>query len=582
MSRFFDFSFVTTLKNGTSRFPLAILSSFLTFILYVFVSEKSFEYQYQNTINHIILTLCVSFFIFITASLIKEKYLNQRNYFIRILPSITAILLNIFIYFTITSFSNNISFYQTSAIIIISIILIPLILSSNSRSFIETSIKLFVNSFISYLYSLVFMLCLMGLVLIIKSLFFTENYSKLYEYIFFLSISFFMPVVFISKIPKINEFSFSYPSVIKFIIKFIGIPFSFCYITVLYTYFLKTIFTLKIPNGIIVHIVIWFSIASFCLAFFSYLLEKESKSVSFFFKFMPKLIIPSLIFMGYALYIRVDKYGITESRYLIIATALFLFSVMIAISFRTFINWRNIFKFIIFIIIFIIFSPLNIFETSKLSQTSRLKNLLIKNKILIKNNILPNKQLIDSQKKEISEIIQYLDKNFQNYNIPFFKNIKKEDLTEKLGFNPFIYDSFSKSTYYCYSVSNNYIWAEKTKDIDYVVSINQSITKDSPLTLDSYKIYNDNNNFVIYDNEKKIITYSFNIENAILKLTKQNMKKYKGDFSFVKQEDLTITDNSSPKFNTQFNFNSINSIYNNDTFSSPSYSLLIVKIKIKE
>ena len=69
------------------------------------------------------------------------------------------------------------------------------------------------------------------------------------------------------------------------------------------------------------------------------------------------------------------------------------------------------------IIIFIIFSPLNIFETSKLSQTSRLKNLLIKNKILIKNNILPNKQLIDSQKKEISEIIQYLDKNFQNYNI---------------------------------------------------------------------------------------------------------------------------------------------------------------------
>ena len=99
---------------------------------------------------------------------------------------------------------------------------------------------------------------------------------------------------------------------------YIVIPLIAIYSAILYAYFLKIIITRSWPQGLVSHLVLWYSVLSVAVIFFiTPILDRNRWAYRFKFWFS-KLILPILIMMFISIGIRVKAYGITENRYFIL------------------------------------------------------------------------------------------------------------------------------------------------------------------------------------------------------------------------------------------------------------------------
>ncbi len=256
-----------------------------------------------------------------------------------------------------------------------------------------------------------YLLMILGIFLIIGSismLFEIKVKSYIFAEIAIFILGFLMPTLFLSGLPKTDEKRKEYPNFIKKVLMYIVFPILSIYTIVLYAYFIKILFMFEIPSNMLGNLVIYYSIVSVVVLYFTNKM-KDNKGSNYFIKVYPYTLIIPLIMMFISFIIRINEYGFTIARYY--ALLIFIFA-MISIFM---IKVKDKVKYIpvtLSILLFIsIFGPLSATNISKISQEHKLESILESNNMLVDNKIVKNPTLNDEDKDKIFSILGY----FSNY-----------------------------------------------------------------------------------------------------------------------------------------------------------------------
>lgn len=305
-------------------------------------------------------------------------------------------------------------------------------------------IKLFTSFLITYLYSLILFLGLAAMLFTVDKLFSAGISSKLYFDIWLIVAGIFAPGFFLADIPEFGkEFSIdNYPKVLRVLLLNIVMPMIVVYSIILYVYFVKIIITWKWPEGIISNLVLWFSIISTIVIFFTYILRDRNKWVRIFTSIFPKLILPLLAMMFVSIAIRVNAYGITENRYFVIVAGLWVTGCMLYFSFTKSLKNTVLLVSLALIAVLSVSGPWSGYSVSKLSQNMRFEKILKTNNMLKDSSITkPPKDLQENDKKEISEIIAYFNRYHSLKDVKYLPvGFKTEQAKDILGFELQDYD----------------------------------------------------------------------------------------------------------------------------------------------
>ncbi len=324
------------------------------------------------------------------------------------------------------------------------------------------------SAFISVLYSTVLMLGIMAILAAVDNLLFSID-NKSYAYTAIIIWVFFFPFYYLSLIPKFNselemdiinrEKSTTCPKFLEILISYIAIPLIAVFSLVLVIYFLKIIFTQTWPIGVLGPIVLGYSSAGILVFLLAAVLENRFSQI--YRMIFPKVLIPVVLLQLISVGIRLNAYGITESRYYLALFGIYALITGVFLSFKP--TGRNS-VIVILAVCFGLFSitpPVDAFNMTKISQISRVEKILISDKILINGSLTPSSTVTDKDKYEITNILTYLNTRGYDSNIKWLpkKFNPYIDMKRVVGFEPF-YGSSPEV------IQNKYAQLDETLAID--------------------------------------------------------------------------------------------------------------------
>ena len=254
------------------------------------------------------------------------------------------------------------------------------------------------------------------------------------------------PVYALSWVPKAFNFSEEDchdPPGLRFIANWITVPMVFVYLMILYAYFVKIVTTGEVPNGMLAYMITGFAGAGIITYMIAWpMRDSGSAQLRLFYKiFFPMLIIP-VGFHFYAIWERISAYGLTEQRYMLLLSAIWL-AIMATTNSMSRIPLKAIPATLCILMIFASFGPWGGVSLSGKSQFARLENLLEKYEILQGDKIVKTEAEIPFEdRKNISSIIDYLCRTERDALIEaWFKGDKTKwscgsarNLTQNMGF----------------------------------------------------------------------------------------------------------------------------------------------------
>lgn len=515
------------IKKGFKNYPITIIALIVLYILSISVLEDIL--LDDQLLRKIILSLIL--FIPISISIKESKDIYKYNKYIEYILyifSITAIFLYYnHIYENMIEF-DYIRFVGLNLFFYLVYFYIKKIDFENYSKYI---IKIFGDIFLSGIFSFILLLGLIFTVFTVNTLFSLDFKFNIYLYMFLFVFILFFPILSLSRFSEEKNYdNYNYPKAFKNLLYYIVIPLTIIYIAILYIYFLKILFTRIFPEGIVSHLVLWYSIILIALFFFIKPLENENKFIGLYRKLMPIILIPIIIMMFVSMGIRINEYGITENRYFVIIMGVWVLLADLYIMIRKNYNTRILPISLSIIILISIISPINAFKISKTSQRNRFISIMKKNNMLVDNTIVPNGDISNDDKINISSLVDYFVSRDNEELIFLDKEYQYINMNDDFG--------FSYTSYYDYYNDNyKYIYMEEElltdiKDYDYILNI-----KDPNTTLNLEEI---DFNISIFGNTLELakdnkLLYSTNITDIIT----DKIKNINGKAT---REQLTIVD----------------------------------------
>lgn len=247
-------------------------------------------------------------------------------------------------------------------------------------------------------------------------------------------LGFIMPAIFLTDIPESALKRKEYPELIMKLVMYLIFPILSLYTVVLYAYFLKILLTLKWPTNVLGNLVIYYSLISIFVLYFTNNLEKENTWHNKFISIYPYTLILPMLMMLISFIIRINQYGFTEARYYALVCFLFVMITIFIIKTKNKVKYIPLTLSILLLIS--TFGPLSAFNISRISQTKRLENILIKNNMLKDNTIIKNSNLNEITKDEIYQLLIYINERHGFDDIYFLpKGFELDDMEEVFGFS---------------------------------------------------------------------------------------------------------------------------------------------------
>jgi hypothetical protein len=202
-----------------------------------------------------------------------------------------------------------------------------------------------------------------------------------------------------------------YPRGLKVFAQYILIPLVVVYLTILTIYLFKVVITTQWPSGWIGYLVS--SVAA--VGILALLLvhpvsnQEENRWVATFSRWFYIFIIPSIVMLLMAIYKRIDQYGVTEKRYILLVLAAWLAMIAVYFIFSRKKNIKAIPITLCAIAFVTSFGPWGAYSVSRRSQTNRLSELLLQNEVLVAGSVqMTTREVSFEDRTEISAILRYL------------------------------------------------------------------------------------------------------------------------------------------------------------------------------
>jgi hypothetical protein len=415
------------------RFPLTLLVSAIAVVIGIYLVENESHVKNFFPYVNIMLTASIGIPLFFSATIISGKRkLDTKQHWI--LMFLIAILLTI-IYFTLPNAESThntalpyikYGIYNITAHLLVSFI--PFVFSKQINGFWQHNKILFIRIWTSILFSGVLYIGLALALLSMNLLFEIKIHDKLYFDIYIFIAGIFNTWFFLSGIPEDFDELDSieiYPKGLKIFSQYILLTLLTLYLIILYFYAGKILLSWDWPKGIVSYLIICVSILGILtfLLLYPYGNQTGNEWIKKSSKIFYVILIPLLVMLFIAILMRIDDYGITIKRYVV----LFLGIWLCVVCAYTILGKTNI-KFIpvslALMLLLISFGPWGMFSVSEHYQVKRLKAILEKAAILkdgkIKNESVFNKSnesiafkneklLSDSLHNEVYSILDYMD-----------------------------------------------------------------------------------------------------------------------------------------------------------------------------
>ncbi|SMP38582.1 protein of unknown function [Anoxynatronum buryatiense] len=272
-------------------------------------------------------------------------------------------------------------------------------------------VRLFAAFFVTYLYSGILYTGLALMLGAIHILFEITIPSRLYFDIFLVVAGVVAPAVFLSEVPRNSEEkrSYDYSKVLRGVFLFIVMPLLVVYTLILYAFFIRLLITRQWPHNLVAHLVVWYGIATAITLFLSTPLRQQHPWAALFARWMPAVILLPFGIMFTGIGIRIHAYGVTEPRFFLLVTGIWLTGAML------FFIWRfreprylPIVAALLVMAVLSVTGPWNAYSISRWSQSNRYRQLLANHQLLeTDGTIIPRQNIPEEDQRSISSILQY-------------------------------------------------------------------------------------------------------------------------------------------------------------------------------
>jgi hypothetical protein len=226
--------------------------------------------------------------------------------------------------------------------------------------------------------------------------------------------SLFIPLYFLSQLPKQFDFEKQQcvtPKGIYFIANYLLVPLCLIYMFVLYAYFLKIVLQWSLPRGNLAYMVTGFGIIGILTHLIVYpMQEGGTRLLREFYQHFYKILVVPIVLLAVGIYTRIDQYGLTEERYMV-ALCLVWFSGLSAlyISSPRKAHIKYVPMTLCILALLAIVGPWSAVSLSTTSQLHRLEALLLKTGIIgIDGKVnKASKDISFDDLKNISSLVDY-------------------------------------------------------------------------------------------------------------------------------------------------------------------------------
>ena len=415
MSRIKNFmnNIVYNLKETITRFPMTIvfLSSLSTVMFLIIEDYSSLDI---DLLSRYMFAGIFGAFLATTVRFMMERYENLKNSFL--FYGLTILLTIGYFYFMTDDKVDN---KMLIHLLVISFALFAAYLylpsSKNALNFGNVALAHFKSAFTAILYGIVLYVGIAAIIGAIDILLYDVDY-KSYAHAANIIFIFFTPLYYLSLLPKFNsrdenddakkEISFTYPRFLDILVSYITIPLITAFTAVLIIYFIKILATGVWPVGQVGPMVLGYSAAGY----FIYILSSNlnNKFSVLYRKLFPLILIPLVIMQMVSSYIRIDAYGITESRYYVVLFGIFSIVCALMLIFDKKKNPNTIVLLSAVFALMSIIPPVDAFTVSKNSQERRLTEILNRNKMIVDGEIVKKTDLSTDDMFEITNISNYM------------------------------------------------------------------------------------------------------------------------------------------------------------------------------
>lgn len=438
-------------KQSFRRFFFVYLAMVLATLSSILNSHKIVEFSQENLFG---------FYLAIVLLTAIKLFVETREFSFILHLVFMAFGLGV-VFASLEFFYSSIGFLSLGVLVFL---MICSFLSSNdNKAFLEFNLNLAFITLFALIASTILYLGMIGVIKSMVYLFGVELWGKVYNDIGIVVFTLIFPTIIISNISKPLLQSFVKP--IEILIKYILTPLLVVYLVILYAYFIKVGIIQELPKGSIANMVTYYGVIGLFTFILIGAIENKTKLLELFERyFFYSLIIP-LGFLYFAIYIRIEQYGFTESRYTIVLIALWL-SILVGYFFlkKQKILFKNIFL-LLSILLFISYAtPFSATKISVDSQIDRFTKFLDSHSLLKDAEAIAlKKELSLDERIDITSIVQYIQRNKSALKKvePYFKTLKQEQsmedikwrLLELLNIQP-AYNSMKKAEFKEYKTYN--------------------------------------------------------------------------------------------------------------------------------
>ena len=502
-------SFLPDMKKAIERFPLTVFCSVVVFILSVYLVENP-ELKNENLLNELhkmVILLGMSIPLTLALELAREKYLSVKNkWVIRFVNTLITLVFIIFYRFYYLSGKNSSStldsleqLMATGIIFFLCFLLVPIIGKKDEEEKYFQSV--IVDKTVTILFSVVLFLGLIAVFATIDGLSLIKLDSNIYIETWLFVVFVFSVIFFLSKLKKVDESLENYEihKIFKFLIYFIVIPLITTYTGILYVYFGKMLITRSWPQGLVSHLILWYTIFSLFIMIMVTPMAKKDSVARVFKKYFPFASLPLLVLSIVSISKRISQYGVTPSRYFVVLLAMWLIFCMVSSIFKA--RLSVILISLITVVYISVFTPVNNRRITLMSQNKRFEKILVKHGLLKDGKLVKKPELAKEKKYEVTDVLNYIlginDRRNDIENLkPFGKTDGKpykdrEEFEKSLGIDTAWYQysdfvSIGDSYFVTFGINENvlvnmYNGIEEVKGYDYAIT-----------NLESY--FTDNNN----------------------------------------------------------------------------------------
>ena len=368
----------------------------------------------------------------------------------------------------------------------------------------------FKSALISVLYAGVLTAGLAAIIGAVDILLFDVS-SDVYSYMMSIVWILFAPIYYLSLLPRFNseeqtdrhyvlEYS-QYPRFLEILVSYIAIPLVAAFTLVLISYFVKIGITRVWPTGHLGPMILGYSSAGLII----YILASrlENRFAVLYQRIFPKVLVPVVVMQLISVYIRLNAYGVTESRYYVALFGVFSIVIGIILSFKPVKRNGLIALLAAGFAVLSIIPPVDAFTISRNSQVTRLENMLEAAEVLVEGEIKADPEADMTLRLETTSILNYLERRNYLETVAWLPEDFQphRDMEKVFGFEP---------TYeYLDMEKENFFFA--------------SLDTEEPLDIEGYDVMLLTGTYRGMDKENESVSHEFEIGGVPYRLTLERL-----------------------------------------------------------